>query len=81
MTKDEVPSFVWDRLSKMDRNKDGAVSKGEFEDGMKDRMSHSKGPEEKKPEAKQGGKKKGKGKRAKNKKTEFATVSLAGIGT
>lgn len=31
LTKDEVPPFVWEHLSKADANKDGAVTKAELE--------------------------------------------------
>jgi Ca2+-binding EF-hand superfamily protein len=35
VTKDEVPEFVWSRMSKSDTNGDGSVSKEEFEARMK----------------------------------------------
>jgi len=37
VTKDEVPSFAWERLSKLDRNNDSGVSKDELLQGLKDR--------------------------------------------
>lgn len=37
VTKDEVPSFAWERLSKLDRNNDGGVSKDELLQGLRDR--------------------------------------------
>jgi Ca2+-binding EF-hand superfamily protein len=31
LTKDEVPPFIWEHISKADANKDGAVTKAELE--------------------------------------------------
>ena len=62
ITKDEVPEFVWDRLSKADADKDGAVTPEEmkkareqmrekmrekFKKAFEERMSGAKKPEKK----------------------------------
>lgn len=49
LTKDEVPAFMWDRLSQADTDKDGAVSKSELEAHIKQRMSGRK-PDGHKPD-------------------------------
>jgi len=42
VTKDEVPDFIWKRLSAADTDKDGAVSKSELEEHLKKRFPGQK---------------------------------------
>ena len=42
VTKDEVPDFIWQRLSDADADKDGAVSKSELEQHHKKRFPGKK---------------------------------------
>ena len=42
VTKDEVPDFIWKRLSEADTDKDGAVSKSEMEEHLKKRFPGKK---------------------------------------
>jgi hypothetical protein len=49
LTKNEVPAFIWERLSQSDADKDGAVTKSEMEAHIKQRMPEKK-PDGKKPD-------------------------------
>lgn len=50
MTKNDVPEFVWNRLSKADTNHDGSVTKDELDSRFKDlrNQRHSR-PSDAKP--------------------------------
>ena len=53
LTKDELPEFLWNRLSKADTNSDGEITKDEIEAHLKSiRPDETSKPEERRPEDK-----------------------------